>query len=51
MQADKWHREVVRKLLVEASNTEEIQKEILEAVDVALHALNNFLTGMERAYC
>jgi len=51
MQADKWHREVVRKLLVEVSDTEEIQKEILETVDVALHALNNFLTGMERAYC
>ena len=50
MHADKWHREVVRKLLVEVSNTEKIQKEILETVDMALHSLNNFLTGMERAY-
>ena len=51
MHADKWHREVVRKLLSELANTKEKQKEILQAVDSALSALNNFLTGMERVYC
>jgi pyrroloquinoline quinone (PQQ) biosynthesis protein C len=51
MHADKWHREVVRKLLVELSKTEENQPEILDAVDSALLALNNFLSGMERDYC
>ena len=51
MHADKWHREVVRKLLAELGETKKKQKEILEAVDSALNALNNFLSGMERVYC
>ena len=51
MHADKWHREVVRKLLAELGDTKKKQKEILEAVDSALNALNNFLSGMERVYC
>ena len=51
MHADKWHREVVRNLLIELSDTKEKQEEILEAVDGALIALNNFLSGMEREYC
>ena len=51
MHADKWHREVVRNLLVELSDTKEKQEEILAAVDSALLALNNFLSGMEREYC
>ena len=51
MHADKWHREVVRNLLIELSDTKEKQEEILEAVDNALIALNNFLSGMEREYC
>ena len=51
MHADKWHREVVRNLLVKLSDTKEKQKEILAAVDSALLALNNFLSGMEREYC
>ena len=51
MHADKWHREVVRNLLVELSKTKENQPEILDAVDSALLALNNFLSGMERDYC
>ena len=51
MHADKWHREVVRNLLIELSDTREKQEEILEAVDAALIALNNFLSGMEREYC
>ena len=51
MHADKWHREVVRNLLAELSDTKEKQGEILAAVDSALLALNNFLSGMEREYC
>jgi len=50
MHADVWHRQVVRKMLVELSDTEEKQTEILEAVRSALSSLNNFLTGMERVY-
>ena len=51
MHADKLHREVVRSLLVELSDTKEKQEQILAAVDSALLALNNFLSGMEREYC
>ena len=51
MHADKWHREVVRNLLAVLGDTKKKQKEILEAVDSALNALNNFLSGMERVYC
>ena len=51
MHADKWHREVVRKLIAELGDTKKKQKEILEAVSSALNALNNFLSGMERVYC
>ena len=51
MHADKWHREVVRKLLIELSNSKENQKDILDAVESALMQLNNFLSGMERDYC
>ena len=51
MHADKWHREVVRNLLIKVSNTEKKKDEILKAVDSALESLNNFLTGMERVYC
>ena len=51
MHADKWHREVVRKLLSDLANTKEKQKEILRAVESALSVLNNFLSGMERVYC
>jgi len=49
--ADKWHREVVRNLLIEISQSTENKKEILIAVESALGALNNFLTGMEKNYC
>ena len=51
MHADKWHREVVRNLIKELSNTKEKQDEILRSVEAALDSLNNFLTGMERVYC
>jgi pyrroloquinoline-quinone synthase len=51
MHADKWHREVVRDLIKELSDTKTKQNEILHSVEVALESLNNFLTGMEKAYC
>ena len=51
MHADKWHREVVRNLIKELSNTKDKQDEILRSVEAALDSLNNFLTGMENVYC
>jgi pyrroloquinoline-quinone synthase len=51
MHADKWHREVVRKLIAELNDSEEKQSETMAAIEKALHALNNFLTGMEKTYC
>jgi len=51
MQADEWHREVIRNLLVELCNSKEKKKDVLEAVNSALGALNNFLSGMEKNYC
>lgn len=51
MHADKWHRAVVRKMLVELGKTKEHRSEILEAVKSSLNVLNNFLTGMEKTYC
>ena len=48
MHADKWHREVLRKLIAELNNSKEKQAETMVAIDEALHALNNFLTGMEK---
>ena len=50
MHADKWHRAVVRKMIVELSDTKEKRTEILEAVKSSLGVLNNFLTGMEKTY-
>lgn len=49
--ADKWHREVVKKLLGEICDSDIKKEEALEAIDQALFCLNNFLTGMERVYC
>ena len=49
--ADKWHREVVRNLMSELCDSSVKQEEALAAIDEALYALNNFLTGMEQAYC
>lgn len=51
MHADKWHREVVSKLITQLNDSEEKQAETMAAVDEALHVLNNFLTGMEKTYC
>ena len=48
MHADKWHREVLRKLITELNDSKEKQAETMAAIDEALHALNNFLTGMEK---
>lgn len=50
MHADKWHRAVVRKLIIELGDTKEKRSEMLEAVKSSLGVLNNFLTGMEKAY-
>ena len=49
--ADKWHREVISNLLSELCDSNEKREEALNAMDKALFALNNFLTGMERVYC
>tara|TARA_B100000886_G_scaffold340454_1_gene310131 strand:+ start:5170 stop:5625 length:456 start_codon:yes stop_codon:yes gene_type:complete len=51
MQADEWHREVIRNLLVELCSSKEKKEDVLDAVDSALGALNNFLSGMEKNYC
>tara|TARA_Y100001968_G_C19316336_1_gene696890 strand:+ start:209 stop:883 length:675 start_codon:yes stop_codon:yes gene_type:complete len=51
MHADKWHREVIRKLISDINDNKEKQAETLEAVKEALFSLNNFLTGMEKTYC
>ena len=50
LHADKWHREVVRNLVCELCDSSVKQEESLAAIDEALYALNNFLTGMERAH-
>ena len=51
MQADEWHREVIRNLLVELCNSKDKKEDVLDAVNSALGALNNFLSGMEKNYC
>ena len=51
LHTDKWHREVVKNLLVEICESDDKKNEALSAADQALYVLNNFLTGIERAYC
>ena len=51
MHADIWHREVIRKLIVELNDSKEKQDQTMSAIKEALLALNNFLTGVEKAYC
>ena len=51
LHADKWHREVVRNLVCELCDSSVKQEESLAAIDEALYALNNFLTGIDRAHC
>ena len=49
--ADKWHREVISELLSNLCDSDEKREEALNAMNKALYALNNFLSGMERVYC
>ncbi len=51
MHTDKWHREVIRKLIADLNDDEEKQVETIAAVQEALRTLNNFLSGMQRTYC
>ena len=51
LHADKWHREVIRNLMSQLCDSSVKQEEALAAIDEALYALNNFLTGMEQAHC
>ena len=51
LHADKWHREVVKNLMSDLCDSSVKKEESLAAIDEALYALNNFLTGMERAHC
>ena len=51
MHADKWHRKVVRNIIKKVADSKSKQDEITNSVELALGALNNFLTGMERVYC
>ena len=49
--ADKWHREVISELLSNLCDSDKKRKEALDAMNKALYALNNFLSGIERVYC
>ena len=51
LHADKWHREVIRNLMSQLCDSSVKQEEALAAIDEALYALNNFLTGMDQAHC
>jgi len=51
LHADKWHRKVIKDLISQLCDSSVKQEEALAAIDEALYALNNFLTGMERVYC
>ena len=49
--ADIIHREVIKELLGQVCDTKMKKEEALDAIDLALSSLNNFLSGMERVYC
>ena len=49
--ADKWHREVISELLSNLCDSDKKREEALDAMNKALYALNNFLSGIERVYC
>ena len=51
MHADKWHRKVIRNIIKKVADSKSKQSEITNSIELALKALNNFLTGMERVYC
>ena len=48
---DKWHREVISELLSNLCDSDKKREEALDAMNKALYALNNFLSGIERVYC
>ena len=49
--ADIIHRQVIRELLGDVCDSDLKKEEALDAIDLALSSLNNFLSGMERVYC
>ena len=49
--ADIIHRQVIKDLIGDVCDTDEKKEEALEAIELALSSLNNFLSGMERVYC
>ena len=51
LHADKLHRQVISELLSNLCDSDEKKKEALDAMNEALYALNNFLSGIERVYC
>ena len=51
IQADKWHRKVISELLSNLCDSHKKREEALDAMNKALYALNNFLSGIERVCC
>ena len=49
--ADIIHRQVIKDLIGDVCDTDKKKEEALDAIELALHSLNNFLSGMERVYC
>lgn len=49
--ADIIHRQVIKQLLGDVCDSDLKKEETLEAIDLALSSLNNFLSGIERVYC
>ena len=49
--ADIIHRQVIKDLIGDVCDTDEKKEEALEAIELALSSLNNFLSGIERVYC
>ena len=41
----------IKDLIGNVCDTDEKKEEALEAIELALSSLNNFLSGMERVYC
>ena len=49
--ADIIHRQVIKDLIGDVCDTDKKKEEAIDAIELALHSLNNFLSGMERVYC
>ena len=49
--ADIIHRQVIKELIGDVCDTDKKKEEALDAIELALSSLNNFLSGMERVYC